>query len=105
MYSPALGPFSAAICNYPIYRCLYRGAKSSATQYTFIVSTRPTSKAGQLNATTKFGAAINIATVKASLTISHKKNPNIAVAAFRDAKRPVRPRANKAAGKHPANAP
>jgi D-alanine transaminase len=78
MYSPAVGPCSAAICIYPLssFVCLARDANASATQYTFIVSTSPTSNAGQLSATTSLGAANNIATVKAILTISHRKNPN-----------------------------
>ena len=77
----------------------------TATQHAFIVTTKPTSIAGQLSAVISLGAAISIATVKAILTISHKKNPNTAVPGFRDANRPVSPRANTAAGITTASAP
>ena len=76
-----------------------------ATQYTFIVTTRPTNMAGQLRSATSLGAANNIATVKAILTISQTKNPTSAafpcVADFcRES-----PRANNAAGITTASAP
>lgn len=76
-----------------------------ATQYTFIVTTKPTSNAGQLSGTTHLGAATNMATDKAILAISHKKNPNTAVPGLIEEKRPVKPRANRAAGKITARAP
>ena len=72
--------------------------KASATQYTFMASTRPTSIAGQLSSATSIGAAPIRAIVEAILTISHTMNPAAAVPAFRDEKRPVSPRAKMAAG-------
>ena len=76
-----------------------------ATQYTFIVTTKPASKASQFNPSTSLGAAKSIATVKAILTISQTKNPTSAafpcVADFcRES-----PRANNAAGITTASAP
>jgi len=84
---------------------MFRGANLNATQYTFNASTRPTSRAGQLSATTSLGAANNIAIVKANLTICHTRKPMAAVIGFTDARRPLKPRANKAAGRATANAP
>lgn len=76
-----------------------------ATQTDFIVITKPTSKAGQLKSFTSLGAATNMATVKAILTISHRKNPKTAVAGFSEENRPIRPRAKIAAGNTTASAP
>lgn len=64
-----------------------------------------TSIADQLNPSTILGAAINIATVKAILTISHTKTPAIPVAALIEVNRLVNPRANAAPGITTANAP
>src|SRR5665647_306254 len=117
MYSPAVGPCSAArstACSAAMilqFKVLSlagrrdRGRYAKATQYTFIVSTRPTSNAGQLSAATHLGAAISSAIDEAILTISHAMNPTVAVAAFKDEKRPVRPRAKMAAGITTTNAP
>src|SRR6476619_1125122 len=108
MYSPAViacsAAFSAAI-RYSSQSFRRLGASITATQAAFIVTTKPISIAGQLSATTSLGAAISIATVKAILTISHKKNPNTAVPGFRDENRPVSPRANTADGTTTASAP
>src|SRR4030095_529028 len=109
MYSPALGPCSAAMfLQFKV--CLFRGAVfegeyANANQYTFIVSTRPTSNAGQLRSATSFGAAPIRAIDVAILTISHNMNPTAAVPAFKEAKRPVSPRAKMAAGITTASAP
>src|SRR5665647_856509 len=103
MYSPAVGPCSAArstACSAAMilqFKVLSlagrrdRGRYAKATQYTFIVSTKPTSNAGQLSAATHLGAAINRAIDEAILTISHAMNPTAAVPAFKEEKRPVRP--------------
>lgn len=53
---------------------------------------------GQLSIETSLGAANSIASVKATLTISHKKNPATAVPGFIDQTLPVKPRAKSAAG-------
>lgn len=84
---------------------VFRGAYNNATQYTFIVSTRPTSNAGQLSSGTSLGAAAIRAIDEAILTISHNMNPTAAVPAFREEKRPVSPRAKMAAGITTASAP
>jgi len=60
--------------------------------------------AGQLKPSTQRGAATRAATVKTSLTSSHRKKPNTAEPAFADARRPVMPSANKAAGTTTASA-
>ena len=54
------------------------GRNHMATQYTFIVTTKPASNASQLKFATSLGAATSIATVKAILTNSHTKNPTSA---------------------------
>src|SRR6187402_2167636 len=108
MYSPAVGPcsaaFSAAI-RYSSQSFLRPGLSNTATQAAFIVTTKPTSIAGQLSAVISLGAAISIATDKAILTISQRKNPNTAVPGFREENLPVNPRANTAAGMTTAIAP
>ena len=78
---------------------------ASATQYTFIARTRPTSNAGQLSPATSLGATISMASVKAILTISHSRKPTAAVPALSDENFPVSPRANTAAGTSTASAP
>src|SRR5438105_3500131 len=63
MYSPAVSPCSsAAICvsldlNHFVVGARPRGEYASASQYTLNVSTRPTSSAGQLSASTHLAAA------------------------------------------------
>ena len=76
-----------------------------AAQYTFIVTTKPASKASQFNSATNLGAANNIATVKAILTISHTKNPTSAAFPCAADFCLERPRANSAAGMTTASAP
>ena len=56
-----------------------------ATQYTFIVTTKPASKASQFNSLTNRGAASSIATVITTLTNSQTKNPIKAEPASPDA--------------------
>ena len=48
-----------------VFQFLRRDANNSATQYTCIAPTKPTSIAGQLSATINLGAASNIATIVA----------------------------------------
>ena len=55
------------------------------TQTTFIVTTKPATRASQLKEAINFGAANNIATVKAILIASQKKNPAIAAPGLADA--------------------
>ena len=61
MYSPEEGPCSAAIFSsvlqFAFARRLPLGTYAMAIQYTFIVSTSPTSSAGQLSPDTSLGAA------------------------------------------------
>lgn len=76
-----------------------------AIQYTFIVTTKPATMASQLKSKTTLGAATNMATVKQTLTISHKKNPATAVPGFIDHTLLVKPRAKSAAGITTANDP
>jgi len=54
---------------------LRTGRNHMATQYTFIVTTKPASSANQFNCTINLGAATNMATVKAIFTISQTKKP------------------------------
>src|SRR5258706_12680632 len=100
MYSPEVCPcsatFSAAMflqVQSFAFAGFAFGAYANATQYTFIVRTRPTSSAGQLSPGTSPGAAASRAIDEAILTISHNMNATAAVPAFRDEKRPVSPRA------------
>ena len=84
---------------------IFLGRTNSATQYTFIVTTRPTRIAGQLRPHTSLGAATNIASVKPILTISHTKNPATAAPGLASATRLSKPRAKSAAGRTTANPP
>src|SRR5438105_10043222 len=111
MYSPAVCPCSSAAIsvlldlNHCAVGARPRGEYASASQYTLNVSTRPTSSAGQLSASTHLGAATRMATVKAILTNSHTMNAAAAPLALRDDKRHVSPRAKMAAGITTAIAP
>ena len=89
----------------PDLTCLPRPRHSSATQYTFVHNTRPTSRAGQLRGCTIFGASISIATETPILTISH--NMKLTALAPSDTldRRLVMPRAIKAPGTTTVAAP
>ena len=84
MYSPAVGAcapaFSAAINHQSVQklfgfdlRCIQPSAMAS--QYTFIVTTKPATKANQLRSEITFGATSSNATVKTILTNSQMNKP------------------------------
>ena len=100
MYSPAVGAFSTDIFQLLIHGSCFKGLgrQAKANQYTFIVTTRPSNKAGQLKPSTNLGASNKTNTVIATLTPSQTKNPVAAAMGLAVVSREVNPRANKAAG-------
>ena len=76
-----------------------RVCNQTANQTTFIVTTSPARRAGQLKSVTNIGADSSSAKVKPSLTNSQTRKPIAAEAAVTEARRPVKPLANTAAGK------
>src|ERR1017187_5008714 len=111
MYSLAVGAFASADMFATLGSSLtvnsfqVLGARRHASQYIFMVTISPASKASQSRPVINRGAAASIPTLAAIFTASHTKNPNPAVAAFSDENRLINPRANKAAGSTTHKAP
>jgi hypothetical protein len=78
---------------------------SSASQCTFMHSTKPTSNAGQLRGCTSFGASTSMATETAILTVSHNMKLTAPTPGDMLESRLVMPRAIKAPGTTTVAAP
>ena len=84
---------------------LERTERARASQYAFIVTTKPASKASQSNCGTTLGAANNKAIVRA--TLANSQNRRLAMAEPECCRRVLRnmPRTHNSEGSTTANAP